>query len=97
MPEHCNVNDCRTIFLANGTLLSVSTGMAKTDKQPDGPGGIGREKESEVAGRGKGFIYTCWNDGAGNYVDPDWEWYTCWRCGVMSNLKTGETRNPHSV
>jgi hypothetical protein len=93
----CSVNGPRTIFLANGKSVSVSTDMAKTDKQPDGPGGIGREKESEVTGRGKGFLYTCWNDGAGNYVDPNWEWFTCWRCGVTVNSKTGETRIPQSV
>jgi hypothetical protein len=42
--------------------------MEKVEKQPEGPGGIATKADpsesAEVAGRGKGFIYTCWNDGA---------------------------------
>jgi hypothetical protein len=54
-------------------------------KQPDIIGGKGTEKEpepfSEVAGRGKRKVmYTCWNCGAVNYVDPDWQYFLCWRC-----------------
>jgi hypothetical protein len=74
---------------AAGTLI-----MKETDKQPDGPGGIGKEKDesesAEVAGRGSQILYTCFNDGAGNYVDPNWKWWTCWRCGTTINLVTGD-------
>jgi len=64
--------------------------MAKEpmEKKPEGKGGIGKEKDesgnAEVAGRKRQLLYTCFNDGAGNYVDPSWTWFTCWRCG---NLK----------
>jgi hypothetical protein len=65
--------------------------MAKEpmDKTPEGKGGPGKEKEesadAEVAGRGKQLVlYTCFNDGgAGSYIDPDWKWFTCWRCGQL--------------
>lgn len=60
--------------------------MEKNEKKQEGPGGTGKEKESEgaeVAGRGKQLLYVCFNDGAGNYVDPDWKWFTCWRCGGL--------------
>jgi hypothetical protein len=57
--------------------------MKKVDKQPEGKGGIGDEKDNsegaEVAGRGRKVLYTCFNDGAGNYIDLDWAWFTCWR------------------
>jgi hypothetical protein len=70
---------------AAGTLA-----MEKTDKQSEGPGGIGQEKDesegAEVAGRGKRFLYTCFNDGAGNYIDLDWKWWTCWRCGTTNEI-----------
>jgi hypothetical protein len=60
--------------------------MEKVDKQPEGPGHVGLEKDpnesAEVGGRGKKYLlYTCFNDGAGNYVDPDAKWFSCWRCG----------------
>ncbi|MEY2539284.1 MAG: hypothetical protein QOG67_3024 [Verrucomicrobiota bacterium] len=68
--------------------------MEKTDKQPDGPGGVGKEKDdaagAEVAGRSKLLLWTCFNDGAGNYISPDWEWFSCWKCGTLYNLKTGD-------
>jgi hypothetical protein len=61
--------------------------MQKVDTQPEGPGGTGKEKTSsegaEVAGRGRDILYTCWNDGAGNYINTDWKWWTCWRCGTI--------------
>ena len=59
----------------------------KKEKPGKGPGGIGLEKDdaqgAEVAGRAKRILYICWNDGAGNYVDPAWTWFSCWRCGVI--------------
>jgi hypothetical protein len=62
--------------------------MEKVEKQPEGPGQVGWEKDpgadSEAGGRGKRTVlYTCWNDGAGNYVDPDSKWFSCWRCGSI--------------
>jgi hypothetical protein len=62
----------------------------KPERTPEGKGGPGKEKEesadAEVAGRSKGLLYTCFNDGAGNYVDPSWTWFTCWRCGNLTYI-----------
>jgi len=60
----------------------------KAETKPEGKGGKGQEKDetagAEVAGRGKRMLlYTCFNDGAGNYVDPSWTWFSCWRCGGL--------------
>jgi hypothetical protein len=59
--------------------------MEKVDKVPDGPTGVGMEHDpseaSEAGGRGKSLLYICFNDGAGNYVDPSWKSFSCWRCG----------------
>jgi hypothetical protein len=56
-------------------------------KQPEGKGGVGIEKDNdggaEAGGRGRKLLYVCANDGAGNYVDPEWKWFTCWRCGGL--------------
>ncbi len=32
------------------------------------------------------LVYICFNDGAVNYVDPGWTWWTCWRCGALNYL-----------
>jgi hypothetical protein len=37
----------------------------------------------EAAPRSKRMAYICWNDGASNFVEPGWEWFTCWRCGAL--------------
>ena len=63
----------------------------KIDKKSEGPGGAGTEKEesagAEVGGRGKRkLLYTCFADGAGNYVESDWTWFSCWRCGSLSYI-----------
>lgn len=59
----------------------------KTGRKPDKKGGRGietAEPETEEAGpRVKRMAYTCWNDGVSNYVEPGWEWFTCWRCGAL--------------
>jgi hypothetical protein len=60
----------------------------KEEAEPGkGNGGAGLEKDdaqgAEVAGRAKRILYTCWNDGAGNYIDPAWTWFSCWRCGTV--------------
>ena len=60
--------------------------MQKVETQPEGPGHVGLEKDpsqnAEAGGREKKYIlYTCFNDGAGNYIDPTAKWWSCWRCG----------------
>jgi hypothetical protein len=32
------------------------------------------------------LLYTCWRDGAGNYVHSNWTWFTCWRCGALNYM-----------
>jgi hypothetical protein len=59
----------------------------KTGKKPSDEGGGGAEKgadASEAGGRSRQSLYTCFNDGAGNYIDPSWRWFTCWRCGALN-------------
>jgi len=62
--------------------------MEKTEKQPEGPGQVGLKEDptqtAEVGGRGEYLLYTCFNDGAGNYVAPGQKWWTCWRCGTTT-------------
>jgi hypothetical protein len=60
----------------------------KTGKKPDKAGGSGTEKgdSGEAGGRGRKVLYTCFNDGAGNYVDSNWTWFTCWRCGALNYM-----------
>ena len=52
----------------------------KAGKKPDQEGGGGAEKEdaSEVGGRRRTLLYTCFNDGAGNYVSAVGVG-SCWR------------------
>jgi hypothetical protein len=72
-------------FLARGLPIHVCISMDKADKQKEGPGGMGKENPnggSEAGGRGRQLLWTCFNDGAGNYIDPDWKWWSCWRCGT---------------
>ena len=59
----------------------------KKGKKPDKQGGTGTEKggdSGEIGGRSRLLLYTCWSDGAGNYVQPSWDWFTCWRCGALN-------------
>jgi hypothetical protein len=61
----------------------------KMERKPEeGKTGVGKEKDdgagAEVAGRSRMLLYTCFNDGAGNYVDPNWTSFTCWRCGNLT-------------
>ena len=61
----------------------------KMERKPEeGKTGVGKEKDdaggAEVAGRSRMLLYTCFNDGAGNYIDPSWRWFTCWRCGALN-------------
>jgi len=58
-----------------------------TGKKPNQPGGLGAKEAgpeaTEAGPRSKRMAYTCWNDGASNFVEPGWEWFTCWRCGAL--------------
>jgi hypothetical protein len=64
--------------------------MEKVHTQPEGPGQIGWEKDpsqnEEAGGRARAILYTCWNDGAGNYIDLNAKWWSCWRCGSTYTL-----------
>jgi hypothetical protein len=59
----------------------------KSGRKPDKQGGSGMEKDPpesvEAAPRSKRMAYICWNDGASNFVEPGWEWFTGWRCGAL--------------
>lgn len=59
----------------------------KTGKKPEKEGGRGMQSAGpdtgEATPRAKRMAYTCWNDGVANYVEPGWEWFTCWRCGSL--------------
>jgi hypothetical protein len=63
-----------------------------TGKKPGEEGGAGVEKGdaegTEAGGRGHHhrMLYTCWHDGAGNYVHGNWTWFTCWRCGALNYM-----------
>ena len=63
--------------------MTEETPGEKREEQPV----LGKEKDeaagAEVAGRARTLLYTCLNDGAGNYIQPDWKWFTCWRCGGL--------------
>jgi hypothetical protein len=55
-------------------------------KKPDKRGGLGAKDagpQTEAGPRSKRMTYTCWNDGTPNFVEPGWEWFTCWRCGAL--------------
>jgi hypothetical protein len=65
----------------------------KTGMKPDKEGGAGVEKDDAEATEGTEaggrrhhhrLLYTCWHDGAGNYVHGNWSWFTCWRCGALN-------------
>jgi hypothetical protein len=60
---------------------------AKADTNSEGKGGIGKEKgasdDSQVSGRSRQVVYTCFQCGAANYVDPNWTWFTCWKCNFQ--------------
>lgn len=63
----------------------------KSGEKPEGPGGFGDQKpeveNSEVSGRvRRRQLYTCFRDGAQNYVDPSWNWFMCWQCNGLTYL-----------
>jgi hypothetical protein len=56
----------------------------KKGKKPEnlGDGGKG-DQEPEVGGRGL-VLYTCWADGAGNWIPDYWTYFICWRDHVLN-------------
>lgn len=74
----------------------------KAGMKPEKEGGAGAEKdEAESAESAEGteaggrrhhhrhhhrVLYTCYNDGVGNYVHGNWNWFTCWRCGALNYM-----------
>lgn len=62
----------------------------KAGMKPEKEGGTGVEKSdpegAEAGGRYRRLLYTCWRDGAGNYVHGNWSWFTCWRCGALNYM-----------
>ena len=62
----------------------------KTGNKPDKEGGAGTEQDADGAEAGgrrhHRLLYTCWNDGASNYVHSNWSWFTCWRCGALNYM-----------
>jgi len=59
------------------------------DTKASEKGGRGREPETanaEASGRSRQTVYTCFSCGAQNYVDPDWTWFTCWKCNLQKPL-----------
>jgi len=59
------------------------------DPNPDEKGGRGKEKggsDMDVTGRSRQSLYSCANCGAQNYVDPNWTWFTCWKCELKKPL-----------
>jgi hypothetical protein len=55
----------------------------------DGKAGRGMEKGAdagEAGGRSAQSVYTCISCGAQNYVDPNWSWFTCWKCNLQKPL-----------
>lgn len=46
------------------------------------------EDTNEASGRAKPMLYTCFNDGAGNYVGPtSCGRFVCWRCGATNLIQ----------
>ena len=64
-------------------------GRARMETKMSGNGGRGTEDGAaagEAGGRGAQSVYTCINCGAQNYVDPNWSWFTCWKCNLQKPL-----------
>jgi hypothetical protein len=50
---------------------------------PEGNGGMSSppSPESEVQGRNRQLVATCYKCGTQTYIGIDWKWFTCWKCG----------------
>jgi hypothetical protein len=76
----------RTTNNTKGNIMAdEKTGTKPTDKQ-GGKGGEQGGDQGEAGGRGRQMLYTCFNDGAGNYVDASWSYFTCWKCGALNYM-----------
>ena len=77
------------VALATATP-GVGDGVHVIGRHTDGSGTVARlgaidQDGAEVGGRRHHrLLYTCWNDGAGNYVDASWSYFTCWKCGALN-------------
>ena len=61
----------------------------RMEKEMTGNGGRGTQKGAdagEAGGRGAQTVYVCINCGAQNYVDPNWSWFSCWKCNLQKPL-----------
>jgi hypothetical protein len=59
------------------------------DTNPAEKGGRGQERGAdgaEASGRSAQSVYTCISCGAQNYFDPNWSWFTCWKCNLQKPL-----------
>jgi ribosomal protein S27AE len=55
--------------------------------EPPGKGGAAKpelSKSEEVEGRGKKKGAICFNCGAGSWMQDEWRWFTCWKCGALN-------------
>jgi hypothetical protein len=55
-------------------------------EQPAGDGGMGSGEPArgEAEGRSRLAMATCATCGAQSYIGPEWKWFTCWKCGAIS-------------
>jgi hypothetical protein len=58
-----------------------------TGEKPEKKCVMGKEKPdpetSEVGGRQRQVLSTCWSDGTPNWTDG-WHAFNCWRCGALN-------------
>ena len=69
-----------------GTIMADEKIGKKPDDKQGGKGGDKGGDSGEVGGRGSQLLYTCFNDGAGNYVSANWTYFTCWKCGALNYM-----------
>ncbi|MEY2565248.1 MAG: hypothetical protein QOH88_3441 [Verrucomicrobiota bacterium] len=67
-------------------MTSAKGGLKPDHKVQKGKQNCGAD---EVSGRKRknDILYTCWNDGAGNYpesVDDCSGYFICWKCGALN-------------
>jgi hypothetical protein len=68
-------------------VTAIEEEKAKGMKNSNGGQGTERGADAgEAGGRGAQTAYTCINCGAVNYVDPNWSWFTCWKCNLQKPL-----------
>jgi DNA-directed RNA polymerase subunit M/transcription elongation factor TFIIS len=80
-----------TRWLTEKTEENSNMATEKTTKKWEGEGKPRlsvppAEQQTEVAGRKRTIIYTCYNCGAECSVPEDQNSFTCWKCGAMSGI-----------